>query len=56
MIFGIPKKIADRTFYVSIFDMKSNLLYYYPKNPEGSLDLKTCLSCTKLNFNFDWLL
>ena len=35
--------------------MKSNYLYYHPKNPEGSIDLNAPLTCTFLKFNFDLL-
>ena len=55
MIFGIPLFIVERPFFVSVFDMKHKLLYYHFKNPEGSLDMNTRLTCTKLKFNFDWL-
>lgn len=55
MIFAIPLFIADKPFYISVFDMKTKYLYYHPKNPEGSVDFNAPLSCTLLKFNFDWL-
>ncbi len=55
MIFGIPLFIAERPYFVSVFDMKTKYLYYHPKNSEGSLDLNAPLTCTKLKFDFDWL-
>jgi len=46
MIFGIPWQIAFRPYFVSVFDMKTRLLHYHPKNPEGSLDYNVCLTST----------
>ena len=53
MIFGIPLSIAERPFFVSVFDMKSKYLYYHPINREGSIDLNAPLTCTYLRFNVD---
>ena len=55
MIFGIPLFIAVKPYLVSVFDVKSKLLYYHPLNPEGSVDLNAPLTCTLLKFNLDWL-
>ena len=35
--------------------MKTNYLYYHPKNPDGSIDLNAPLTCTSLKFNLDLL-
>ena len=55
MIFGIPLLIADRSFFGSVFDMKSKYLYYHALNPEGSIDWNAPITCTQLKFNLDWL-
>jgi hypothetical protein len=55
MIFGIPLFLVDKPFFSSVFDMKTNYLYYHPKNPDGSIDLNAPLTCTSLKFNLDLL-
>ena len=55
MIFGIPLSIAEKPFFVSVFDMKSKYLYSHPMNPERSIDLNAPLTCTYLRFNRDCL-
>ena len=40
---------------MSVFDVKTILLQYYPQNPENSIDMNACLTSTKLKFNIDWL-
>jgi hypothetical protein len=35
--------------------MKTNCLYYHPKNPEGSIDFNAPITCTLLKFNLDLL-
>ena len=55
MIFGIPHFILDKPFLVSVFDMKTKFLFYYPQNPEGSVDYNAPLTCTLLKFKVNWL-
>lgn len=44
-IFGIPQIIADQPNLISVFDMESNLLNYYPMNPKGISNFeKDCLA------------
>ncbi len=47
--------MTDKPNIVSVFDFKSKLMYYYPKNPKGFIDSNSPLACTLLKFNFDWL-
>jgi hypothetical protein len=55
MIFGIPLSIADKPFFVSVFDMKSKYLFFHPMNPDRSINLNAPLTCNYLRFNVDCL-